>query len=263
MTNSKEVTRLRKEGKLEEAYTMATEGLLENPNDEWMKRAMSWCLYDALKCNASFEQSGLFLTRLSELKDLDMSVDEEMLWKNMVWPIQAFVRSCSQQNRLPNDVLSEASSDSKAFYQAHCDEAEALLYTQFEEKPVLVTHVNEQKHFVSFLTANRKEGFFSYGRLLKKTPKIGEVLLCRFQNVEQGKPSIVLTCRPESDMTPYQGIFFKDFEGPVKMSATGFGFVNNIFIPAGMLNGKANGDLIKGTAMLKFDKKKGVWGWTA
>lgn len=492
MTNSKEVTRLRKEGKLEQAYLMAKQGLEETPGDIWMKRAMSWCLYEALKSDSSFGQKEAFLDKLAELRDMDMPANEDLLWKSVLWPIQAFVRSCAQQEQVPNAVLMELSDilkampfprhskefsvlmnaalnlkewndfsvfcdwwglenfmpedyekqpipesdemmmslaervcyanakslllnmdahkenqemvarfqqhleriakshpdyqfvpyymaklhiatgqkkeakdemivfamkkphdfwvwetlgdaiddeefrfscyskamtckspeemflnirekyammlvarkqyalaktevmkaietrrkknfhltakllemahsdwfgktqpnkDNMPFYLANCGKADELLYESFKEEPVMVTQVNEAKRFVSFITTGRKEGFFNYGKLLKKAPKVGDVLLCRFQRMEVGKPSNVLTCKADAAMEHYIGVFFKRFEGPVRIAAAGFGFVGDVFVPAARLGGKTNGDLIEGLAMLKFDKKKGVWGW--
>ena len=46
MSSSKEVFALRKEGSLDEAYTMALEIIEADPNDEWNIKAIAWCLYD-------------------------------------------------------------------------------------------------------------------------------------------------------------------------------------------------------------------------
>lgn len=47
--DSKKVFALRKEGKLQEAYNLATSLLNSDKDDEWNKRAMAWVLVDIIK----------------------------------------------------------------------------------------------------------------------------------------------------------------------------------------------------------------------
>ena len=47
--DSKKVFSLRKEGKLQEAYNLATSLLRSDKEDEWNKRAMAWVLVDLIK----------------------------------------------------------------------------------------------------------------------------------------------------------------------------------------------------------------------
>ena len=101
----KDVMNLRKSGSTAEAYEMAKADYQQNTDDIWAKRALAWCLFDALKANASFEQNELFFEKLAEINDLSLSADETMFWKNMPWPINAFVRNCSQIQNLPADVI--------------------------------------------------------------------------------------------------------------------------------------------------------------
>ena len=44
--SSKEVTQLRKEGKLDEAFMLALENYNKEPDNIWNKRALSWIYYD-------------------------------------------------------------------------------------------------------------------------------------------------------------------------------------------------------------------------
>lgn len=100
----KDVMNLRKNGKLEEAYNTANADYSQDHDDMWAKRALSWCIYDGLKSSASYEQSELFLSKLNELKSLDLSASEEMFWENVAWPINAFVRNCSKTQGVNNDI---------------------------------------------------------------------------------------------------------------------------------------------------------------
>ena len=91
----KQVMEMRKNGNQTEAYEMALNDYQQTPDDIWAKRALSWCLFDTLKANASHAQNDVFISKLSEVKELDIPADEEMFWNNIVWPISAFVRDCS------------------------------------------------------------------------------------------------------------------------------------------------------------------------
>ena len=91
---------MRKSGNMEEAYNMAISDYNQNQSDEWAKRALSWCIYDILKSNASFSCGKVFVAKLRELKDLQMPASEELFWKNIVWPINAFLRDCSKNPRM-------------------------------------------------------------------------------------------------------------------------------------------------------------------
>ena len=91
----KQVMEMRKIGNQTEAYKMALNDYQQTPEDIWAKRAMSWCLFDALKANASCAQKDVFVSKLMEVKELEIPGDETMFWNNVVWPINAFVRDCS------------------------------------------------------------------------------------------------------------------------------------------------------------------------
>lgn len=95
----KQVMEMRKNGNQSEAYEMALNDYQQVPEDIWAKRALSWCLFDALKANASCAQKDVFVSKLKELKELEVPADETMFWNNIVWPISAFVRDCSGKGR--------------------------------------------------------------------------------------------------------------------------------------------------------------------
>mgnify|MGYP002768883641 FL=1 len=58
----------------------------------------------------------------------------------------------------------------------------------------------------------------------------------------------------------------KTFDGPISINeSSGFGFVNNIFIPQKIINNSLieDGDSVTGTACINFNKKKNSWGYSA
>lgn len=112
----KEVMSLRKNGQIEEAYKMAISDYNQNQNDEWAKRALSWCIYDELKSNESYSNRETFISKLSELKALDMPEDETMIWNNIVWPINAFVRDCTKSKNVSEEIYDKLFDCIKEFH---------------------------------------------------------------------------------------------------------------------------------------------------
>lgn len=55
----------------------------------------------------------------------------------------------------------------------------------------------------------------------------------------------------------------KSFCGRLQKNAKGFGFVADVFIPERLLTDHSTGDLLTGTAVRQYDKKKSQWGWAA
>ncbi len=102
-----DVMNLRKSGKEEEAYNMAIADYNQDQNDIWTKRALSWCLYDGLKSSSTHKRSELFLSKLNELKDLEVPASDEMLWGKVVWPINAFVRDCSKTQNIGTRIFTK------------------------------------------------------------------------------------------------------------------------------------------------------------
>lgn len=58
----------------------------------------------------------------------------------------------------------------------------------------------------------------------------------------------------------------KEFAGALKIiSPQGFGFIENVFIEPNFIKEKelTDGQIVKGRAILSFNKKKKEWGWKA
>ena len=47
------------------------------------------------------------------------------------------------------------------------------------------------------------------------------------------------------------------------VNGSGNGFVNNVFVPAKMIQGVDNGVSVCCVAVLSFNNKKSTWGWSA
>jgi hypothetical protein len=84
---AKEIKELRQSGKLEEALTMAKAELVADPTNIWAKRNISWVYYEYLKLNNLPEHYDSFISWLIEIKNLELPVEEKMIFENVGWQI--------------------------------------------------------------------------------------------------------------------------------------------------------------------------------
>jgi hypothetical protein len=83
MASSKEVFALRKEQRLQEAYELGCEVVRENPNDEWNKKALAWCLIDMIKKAIAENNIPLFSKYMTDLHDMNLDLSDDVLKKNI------------------------------------------------------------------------------------------------------------------------------------------------------------------------------------
>lgn len=88
---AKEIKELRQAGNLEEALKLAKAELQAEPDNIWSKRNISWVYYDYLKQNSSPEHFVSFITWLTEIRNLQLPVEEKMLFEQLCWQIGKLV----------------------------------------------------------------------------------------------------------------------------------------------------------------------------
>lgn len=87
MPTAKDITALRKNGQLAEAFDLATELLTAESDNVWTKRAMGWVRYERLQAVAKSSTPEEFLTEWLALTELvaDNPADETMLTNQTLW----------------------------------------------------------------------------------------------------------------------------------------------------------------------------------
>jgi hypothetical protein len=105
----KEVNKIRKEGKLDEAYNLSKQDLESEPDNIWNKRGMSWVLIMYLKQFAYEGNSQKFLTTLKEFRDLQLPGDgsENMVFENLNFWVTKFLSTVSKEENQDIDVFEE------------------------------------------------------------------------------------------------------------------------------------------------------------
>ena len=172
--------------------------------------------------------------------------------------------------RIPNSIISLKNStnyqnaipkkSNKEFYNQYKSKAEEILYLNELEETILVTHVNEQKKFISYAIDKDKTGFFKNNS--QKKILVGDVYKVRFASVddENGYSKINTLNKSENP----EHFMLRIDEGSVKINeGSNYGHVNNSFIPPPFINtnGLNNGDEGKFLSILNYDKNRDRWNW--
>lgn len=87
----KEVTELRKAGRLDEAYKMAAADLSSEPENIWPKRAMAWVLYEWMKGESRDKNFDGFVRHMEEIVKLNLPGDETLFFEQLAWVLARFV----------------------------------------------------------------------------------------------------------------------------------------------------------------------------
>ena len=175
--------------------------------------------------------------------------------------------------KLPNIVVqwkeqewyksATASKDNKELYSIYMKQAEEILFHDQAEEVIVVEFVNQNKGMLNFVKDKQKFGFFKYTGNLSK-PQIGDLLKVRFNGEGQNGFYKILTAKKADPQVASDAM--KDFEGTVKIiSPHNFGFIEDIFVEPKIIDERKliDGQLVKGKAILSFNKKKNEWGWKA
>lgn len=153
--------------------------------------------------------------------------------------------------------------DNSELYCSHIKQAEEILFQDIPEELIVVEFVNPNKNILNFVKDKHKFGFFNYtGHLVE--PRIGDLLKVRFSGAGQNGFYKILTAK-KADPNETSNVM-KFFKGKIKIiSPQNFGFIEDIFIEPKIIEEirLTNGQIVKGKAIISFNKKKNEWGWKA
>lgn len=94
MLSFSDIMKLRKEGKLREAYEAAQQLLALEPDDVWAKRAMMWVVYDYAKQNTAPDKREGFLRCVHQMTFLQIPAEEDMFYNSAGILVRNVVRKC-------------------------------------------------------------------------------------------------------------------------------------------------------------------------
>jgi tetratricopeptide (TPR) repeat protein len=163
-----------------------------------------------------------------------------------------------------------APHNNKMLYIRFAGRADSLLWADVAESIAIVTHVDKERG-VFFFAVDKKIG----GKQLIKKPfervQIGDVFALKLREADppMGSPSPakiwkVISGRPEKEKVPEE-ICRRLYERVQIPFGRDFGFMkpSNVYVGPEVVKkyGLADGQTIKGLALLSFNKAKNEWGW--
>ncbi|HRO09007.1 MAG TPA: hypothetical protein PK047_09075 [Saprospiraceae bacterium] len=248
-------------------------------NDFWVWELMAEIFFEdkdiqfACYCKAlSLNTPEDFLVKLRQTF-ADKLIERKM-YNEAKTEIQKIVATRERKEwKIPNQIVQWMKQDwyqnaiernnNSILYNQYKKQAEEILFQEIQEEIVVIEFVNENRHMLNFIKDKRKYGFFKYENQLTK-PKIGDVLKVRFNGDGQNGFYKILTAKIADSNETSDAI--KDFEGTIKViSPQNFGFIEDIFVEPKIIKERklADGQSVKGRAILSFNKKKKEWGWKA
>ncbi|GAA4410202.1 hypothetical protein GCM10023187_34520 [Nibrella viscosa] len=179
------------------------------------------------------------------------------------WKIPAEV-----EQWLNDDQYTQAVPASADWYGTARPAAEALLWTDLPETVVLVTAVDAGQGLVSYAADAYTQGRFRTAQVGSAAgmalPEVGSSLALRLERDEKdGRPQVrVRTVRP-TDQAP--AVALRPATGPLKVAPGGFGFVQDVYVPADLLGsrGLRANQLVSVVGHACYDPKKNNLGWRA
>lgn len=140
---------------------------------------------------------------------------------------------------------------------------DGALWDIFAENVGIIDHVNVDKGIAHFIVNRSVEGIVRLN-MVNEALRIGGRVLVRVREVygKAGSYYAALTCQ-STDLDPAKGLL-REFAGEIEIS-NGLGFVDGVMVPTELwvsANVK-NSATVCGSAILNYNKKKGIWGWKA
>lgn len=256
---------LRKKQKDFWVWDLLSEGL----KDE--KEAYRACLCKSLLCGAPDkftinvrEKMALEMIRMQKFGEARYELETIIQTrKNEGWPITE--KHLKYQNH-PWWKSGESVKSNMGFYNKYASMAESLLYQDIPEELLVVEHVNKAKKVLYFVVSKTKAGCIYYGNF-SVSPNRGDVFSVRFDTTQSPTKSnfyqVISLVLSEKRMLEE---VTKSISGNIKIKpGNSFGFVQDVFVSDQLVreNQLEHGQYIEGVAVIKYNKMKKAWGWSA
>lgn len=171
-------------------------------------------------------------------------------------------------HKIPNQVIewqnsewfrnSVAPKNNYSLYNNLKIKAEELLFQDIPKEKAVIDYINTDKNMISFLINKNKKGFFKYENVKKFS--IGDIIDIQFNGDPKEEFYKVYAVNKSQNLTHD---FLKIINGKIRIIPSGIGFVEDVFVDKSIIETRdiIEGQLIRGKAILSFNKKKNEWGW--
>ncbi len=130
---TKEITALRKEGKLEEALAMAKAELEADPNTIWPKRNISWVFYEYLKQYNTPDHFDQFMSWIDEIRNLQMPDEEKVLFDQVGWQTGKMVFALMRTEPVDTQKCIRLLESIEPFHFTRPSEGYSFLFSAFHK----------------------------------------------------------------------------------------------------------------------------------
>ena len=134
----------------------------------------------------------------------------------------------------------------------------------FNEKIGMVDHVNNNKQVLHFIVDRYTDGVIPFSQLNSEFSEGDAISVCLSKCTTKDGVKYRVVIASDTDETISDSLL-KKFEEEVSESK-GMGFTDsNIFLPASLMekNNIQNLNIVSGTAIINYNKKRMEWGWKA
>ncbi len=129
----KEVQRLRKSGKLEDALAIANEDLEKDQLNIWNKRSIAWVYYEFLKLHSNIENIDKSIDFLTKLKALELPEDESMIFDSFAFQIGKLIFNLGHEKHIDFIKLNSIFETIKNFHFSKPSEGYSFLHKAFHK----------------------------------------------------------------------------------------------------------------------------------
>lgn len=166
--------------------------------------------------------------------------------------------------RLPWYESTQPDNSNTRYYYAHLSESEDFLLGDVGEVAILIGKFNAQKQICSFITEDRRRGFFSTRKMHERFAD-NQIYRVRIDgDVDEKSPARLLSIKRVDDGTPYEDKLWRRITAEVNLRpGQTFTFVDDIYVDGTLLRGVDPGQRVLITAVLYYNIKRESWGWRA
>jgi len=153
--------------------------------------------------------------------------------------------------------------DTKIQILSISERKDGIYWDIFPENIGIVDHINVEKGIAHFIVNKKVDGIIKLNQLNNKI-EVGTKLMLKIKKVTKEKSTYYTALTYEITQQEPTEILIKSFMGIVNISGS-VGFADDVFIENSLIseNSIEDGSIVKGIAIINYNKKKGKWGWKA
>ena len=268
-------------GNREDAVSTLKRAALSRMNDNKMWSALAMaveddemalnCLCQALQCPAAPPFTVDLHRRASDLmfkrgdfayarRELEIMMD---IYSHQGWTIGPEFYNATHSDWFINACPENLPSD---YYRHRADEARRFVLESHPETTVLITRIIRPKRICSFITPDMKRGYFIINQNMRVVLEQDHLIKLRIiSDVYEDLPTKVMGVRDDDSGNKYAGLFFKEFEGPIRIAPTRkYALLEDVFFDGRILPPQlVDGTHVWGRAHIYFNLKRNDWNWRA